>query len=262
MQKKRGTLSQDDVAQLEALRFVWDVPEWRWQCVLQSLLAYQGVHGDLEVLRPFVVPSEAPWPEEVWGVKLGHGVDGIRGKENYVKHHPERRAELDALGFVWDDLERRWEEVRAALLAYQEVHGDLEVPYAFVVPSEAPWPEEAWGMKLGHRVSQIRDQEHYVKHHPERRAELDALGFVWDDLERRWEEVLAALQAYQEVHGDLEVTRAFVVPSEAPWPEEAWGIQLGKRVCNIRHREDFVKDHPERRAELDALGFRWNSLAR
>jgi hypothetical protein len=33
-----------------------------------------------------------------------------------VKHHPERRAELDALGFVWDDLERRWEEVRAALL--------------------------------------------------------------------------------------------------------------------------------------------------
>ena len=25
--------------------------------------------------------------------------------------------------FVWDDLERRWEEVRATLLAYQEVHG-------------------------------------------------------------------------------------------------------------------------------------------
>ena len=39
-QKKRGTLSQDDVAQLEALRFVWDVPEWRWQCVLQSLLVW------------------------------------------------------------------------------------------------------------------------------------------------------------------------------------------------------------------------------
>jgi hypothetical protein len=61
-----------------------------------------------------------------------------------VKDHPERRAELDALGFVWDEFERRWEEVRAALLAYQELHGDLEVPKAFVVPSEAPWPEEAW----------------------------------------------------------------------------------------------------------------------
>ena len=60
MQKKRDTLPQDDVAQLEALRFVWDVPEWRWQCVLQSLLAYQEVHGDLKVLQAFVVPSEAP----------------------------------------------------------------------------------------------------------------------------------------------------------------------------------------------------------
>ena len=44
--------------------------------------------------------------------------------------------ELDALGFVWDDLKRRWEEVRAALLAYQQVHGDLQVPFSFVVPSE------------------------------------------------------------------------------------------------------------------------------
>ena len=61
-------------------------------------------------------------------MKLGHRVDKIRTSKHFVKHHPERRAELDALGFVWDDLERRWEEVHAALLAYQEVHGDLEPP--------------------------------------------------------------------------------------------------------------------------------------
>jgi hypothetical protein len=137
----------------------------------------------------------------------------------------------------------------------------MEVPNAFVVPSEAPWPEDAWGIKLGVRVNNIRCNEHYVKHHPERRAELDALGFVWDDLERRWEEVLAALLAYHEVHGDLEVSNAFVVPSEAPWPEEAWGMKLGDRVSNIRSNEQYVKHHPERRAELDALGFRWGALA-
>ena len=59
------------------------------------------------------------------------------------------------------------------------MHGDLEVPHAFVVPSEAPWSEEAWGMQLGYRVNHIRCQEHYVKDHPERRAELDALNFRW-----------------------------------------------------------------------------------
>jgi hypothetical protein len=178
-QKKRGMLSQDDVAQLEALRFVWDVPEWRWQCVLQSLQAYQEVHSDLEVPRRFVVPSEAPWPEEAWGTKLGVSVSTIRSQESHVKDHPERRAELDALGFVWDEFERRWKEVYTALMVYKEVHGDLEVPKAFEVPSEAPWSEEAWGMKLGGRVDGIRSQEHYVKDHPERRAELDALGFRW-----------------------------------------------------------------------------------
>jgi hypothetical protein len=181
-QKKRGTLSQDDVAQLEALRFVWDVPEWRWQCVRAALLAYQEVHGDLEVLRPFVVPSEAPWPEEAWGVPLGQRVNNIRSREDFVKDRPEWRAELDALGFVWDDLERRWEEVRAVLLVYKEVHGDLEVTRAFVVPSEAPWPEEAWGVPLGERVNQIRSREDFVKDRPERRAELDALGFCWYSL--------------------------------------------------------------------------------
>ena len=112
-------------------------------------------------------------------------------------------------------------------------------------------------MKLGYRVNHIRHREDFVKDHPERRAELDAIGFVWDDLERRWEEVLAALQAYQQVHGDLQVPKAFVVPSEAPWAEEAWGMKLGGRVDNIRHRGDFVREDPDRRAELDALGFRW-----
>ena len=66
---------------------------------------------------------------------------------------------------------------------------------------------------------------------------------------------------FRSVRGDLEVPTAFVVPSEAPWPEEAWGMKLGYRVNNIRHRGDFVREDPERRAELDALGFRWNSLA-
>ena len=153
--------------------------EWRWQCVLQSLVAYKKLHGDLEVPYRFVVPSEAPWPAEVWGLKLGSRVSNIRSQEIFVKEHPERRAELDAMGFVWDGLERRWELVRDALGVYKELHGDLEVPYLFVVPSAATWPAEAWGLKLGSRVQKIRSQEYFVKEHPERRAELDEVGFRW-----------------------------------------------------------------------------------
>ena len=57
----------------------------------------------------------------------------------------------------------------------------MEVPKAFVVLSEAPWPAEAWawGLKLGHRVSDIRHSEHCIKDAPEQRAELGAMGFHW-----------------------------------------------------------------------------------
>ena len=94
-------MSNADVAQLDALRFVWSMPEWRWQCVLQSLVAYKKLHGDLQVPSEFVVPSEAPWPKEAWGLKLGQRVNNIRSAEQYVKDEPERRAELDAMGFRW-----------------------------------------------------------------------------------------------------------------------------------------------------------------
>ena len=68
---------------------------------------------------------------------------------------------------------------------------------------------------------------------------------------------------YKELHGDLEVPKAFVVPSEAPWPAEAWGLKLGERVLNIRRQGDYVwrgsygETHPERRSQLDAMGFCW-----
>jgi hypothetical protein len=50
---------------------------------------------------------------------------------------------------------------------------------SFVVPSEAPWPEACWEMKLGQTVNVIRAREHFVKDRPERREWLDSIAFVW-----------------------------------------------------------------------------------
>ena len=41
-----------------------------------------------------------------------------------------------------------------------------------------------------------------------------------------WEgSVVPSLKSYKQVHGDLKVPKMFVVPSEEPWPEEAWGLR-------------------------------------
>ena len=116
-------------------------------------------------------------------MRLGFTVDNIRSKDTYLKGEDaaERRAWLDEMGFVWDDLERRWEEARSALATYKEVHGDLEVPQDFEVPSSAPWAEETRGMRLGETVSHIRSRGDYLtgEDAAERRAWLDGMCFRW-----------------------------------------------------------------------------------
>ena len=250
-------------AELTALGFEWGGWERRqpvaWPAVLAALRAFTREFGHARVPAAFAVPREAPWPEEAWGMKLGGRVNGIRSHDNYfASSDPERRAALDALGFVWSDQERRWGAVLAALREFKRQHGHLQVHGEFVVPAEAPWPEEAWGMKLGGRVHGIRSSNDYIGDNPERRAELSALGFVWSERERVWGEVRAALLAYRAQYGDLDVPSTFEVPSRVPWPEVAWGMALGARVSKIRGSEEYLVGRPARRAELESLGFTWH----
>ena len=258
MRYKRGTLPVPDTAELDELGFVWDLGVWRWERALAALRTFHRLEGDLSVPRSYVVPAALPWPEDTHGLKLGVLVNNIRSELHFVRGRPERAAQLDALDFVWDAQECRWEHVLAALCGYRGVHGDLLVPQSFRVPAEPPWPEEAWGMRLGSCVNNIRGSERFVKGRAERRAELDALGFVWNCQDRRWELVLSALHTYYEEHGDLLVPKAFTVPPAPPWPEAAWGLKLGHRLTNIRASELYVKGRPERHEQLNKLGMCWN----
>jgi len=79
-----------------------------------------------------------------------------------------------------------WMAMVAAFQVYKAAYGDLKVPSRFIVPSMMPWPESAWGMKLGLRVASIRatgkfitDEQVDVKTRMQRRKMLDDLGFLW-----------------------------------------------------------------------------------
>jgi hypothetical protein len=263
---RRGTLDAADELVLTEIGFAFDNNDWKWAHRVQSaLVTYKEEHGDLNVPQDFVNPSNGPWAEETWGMKLGITVNTIRARGNYLSDDkPERKEWLDEIGFVWDDLERRWDVAQTALIIYKEEHGDLLVPYAFVIPSIAPWAEETWGMNLGNTVSDIRSQGQYLSDDkPERKEWLDEMGFVWDDLVRRWEAAQTALTVYKEENGNLNVTREFVIPSSAPWAEETWGMNLGSIVDTIRHQGIYLSDDkPERKEWLDEMGFVWDDLVR
>lgn len=100
---------------LEEIGFRWSGnATLGWLDVCHAAAIYSQMHG--RVLNPplqFVVPSPPtpdseldgpwPWPERLWGLKLGQRLKDVRVKGAYLKGPDAqiRKAQLDNLGFVW-----------------------------------------------------------------------------------------------------------------------------------------------------------------
>jgi hypothetical protein len=230
-----------------------------------ALQCFREIHRHPLVPVKLVVPIDEKWPVECRGMKLGAEATSYRVKYRRDTMDASDELVLSEIGFAFDNSDWKWEHrVQSAFATYKEEHGDLNVTREFVVPSSGPWAEETWGMKLGIIVNTIRVRGIYLSDDkPERKEWLDEIGFVWDDHERRWEAAQSALTAYKEEHGDLNVLKAFVIPSSAPWAEETWGMNLGSIVQTIRNYGTYLSDDkPERREWLDEIGFVWDDLER
>eukprot|EP00804_Cyclotella_cryptica_P005692 CCRYP_000060-RB/>CCRYP_000060-RB protein AED:0.03 eAED:0.03 QI:664/1/1/1/0.5/0.66/3/167/333 len=202
----------DDVnrrAQLDGLGFVWDFSEHNFLKFFRALKHYvrleQGIvlqstssrERTIRVPYKFVVPAghENGWPCDLWGYPLGSKCMAVRQKELYIKNHPDRKSRLEDIGFRFSgNASLGWLDVVHAAAIYSQMHGRiLDVPCNFVVPtppegimfdaSDAwPWPEHLSGLKLGQRLKDVRLKGSYLKGRdaPTRKAQLDALGFVWN----------------------------------------------------------------------------------
>jgi hypothetical protein len=110
--------------------------------------------------------------------------------------------------------DEQWEKkVLPAITTYKQVHGDLQVPFEYVVPSGGEWDPGLWNMRLGTAVNHIRTNSTFVRERPDRQKQLEELGFVWDEMERQWEVVKGALAMQKQLLGDMTVKQRFVVPS-------------------------------------------------
>ncbi|CAK4113690.1 unnamed protein product [Aphanomyces euteiches] len=253
---KHGNLHPDAIAALQAIHFVFDVNEHKWQVKLAAFQTYKALYGDMKIQQDFVVPTDDPqWPLETWGMRLGLVVRSLRQKT----HMPaSRMRELEELGFVWNILEQSWEIKLQALQTYKAICGNLLVPYSFKTPPESDgvWPEATCNLKLGHAVHNLRQN---VGDMPAARRDLlNSIGFVWDCMELGWDTKVKALTTYKSLYGDIAVPYGFRIPRNDPlWPPETWDLRLGPAVHNIRQSgpEALAVD---RRNQLDRLGFVWN----
>ena len=223
-----------------------------FQIIRRALLWYQIQYGNMLVPKDFNVPTVSDsWPSVTWGVELGKIVSDVRGN----RAHKGMKKELMRIKFdyrsQWVGQFNGYDAIKAALIRYKEMYGDMYVPHDFVIPHSSDyWIESSWGMVLGHITHRIRDGKRYVTKHDE----LNSIGFGFtsDRLNDRSEIVKTALQLYENLYGNMLVPSKFIIPDEHhEWPEKMWSMTLGKTVNAMR----AGNSHTSLRNDLSEIGF-------
>ena len=219
----RDTMPFERKRRLDALGFVWDAIERLWEEGFAALKNFQAREGHCRVPALHIEGK----------FKLGQWVSNQRHQSRDIMS-AERRQRLDALGFVWDPHESAWEEGFAALKKFQAREGHCRVPDDHI---EGTYNLGTW-VGIQRRIEGTMPAE--------RKQRLNAIGFVWNPLDKAWDDRFAALTAFKVREGHCRVPRGQVEGT----------IELGTWVSHERHKRDTMS--AERKQRLDALGFVWD----
>ncbi len=223
--QKKDTMLPERRQRLESLGFAWNKFAASWEQGFRSLEIFRQREGHCRV----------PVRHHEQGYRLGLWVAHQRATQD--KLSPDRRQQLDALGFVWDSHEDWWEEGVRCLECYRKAQGNCLIPHSYRDPIS--------GFRLGSWVTNQRTAQDTML--PERRQRLDALGFVWDTRIVQWEEGFRFLDIFRQREGHCLVPQLYCEQD----------YRLGQWVAVQRTTKDVLL--PDRRARLDALGFVWDA---
>ncbi|KAG7341217.1 helicase domain protein [Nitzschia inconspicua] len=191
----KGDLDPTWVTRLNHLKFDWKAEDVNWNAMFDRLVAYKKKHGTVCV--PHACPDDPPlggWVRrnrETYKHILTMGIDVVSvqnqsavfevAKEKATRRfpasiHAARILKLLEIEFVWSPLDAQWQEMYERLVAYKKRNGDT------LVPSESLEHACLGGWVAVQRASAESMNE-------ARKAALDAIGFVWDPYEARWQEM-------------------------------------------------------------------------
>ena len=171
---------------------VWNASTDLWEQSYAAAARYYLEHKDLEAPIKYVTPD---------GFALGVWLSSQRSAYKNGELTPEQVERLEAIGINWVNRNvRKWQENFEAAKRYAEQFGDLEVPSNYVTPD---------GILLGKWIARQRyawqnPDNSSARVTPERKAQLDEIGMVWDKYDP-WRERFELAQKYRAEHGDLEI---------------------------------------------------------
>ncbi|MER6913856.1 Helicase associated domain protein [Streptomyces sp. NPDC000594] len=228
-----GRLSPARQDQLDELGMVWDVLDADFSRFLAAATAYHTRHGDLRIPRGYI----APGPDRL---ALGGWINNLRSRKN--KLSKEQHKKLDELGMIWAVFDEDWKKGIEAARRYHQRHGHLRVPRDHVETDG----RGKKGFPLGAWLAGKREQ--HKKLSPERIADLDALGMIWNKWEDQWRRSFEAARAFHAGHGHLDLPAHHTV--QLPDGDLDLGAWLSRQRAEIENGTLS----PERAAALEGLG--------
>lgn len=224
---------------------------------LASLIIYKSIFGHLNIPTSYQIGQDEhadKWPVGLLGRRLGDYAQGIRRALKRNIFPPEVVQQLRDMQFPFSGT---YPTVQFEVLqAYKAVHGDLLVPHNYVVPSDAQWPAQYHGMKLGEYVQNVRRQLRDGDYITETEEKLRQMGMK-DSIRAEKEECTPlACEVFVKKYGHGIVNNKFIVPSgDSSWPRVTWGLRLGDTLMRLRHRKEVTP----LRTQLEKLGISFAS---
>jgi hypothetical protein len=225
--QKQQKLRPDRFDRLNALDFIWDAQEARWERWRSQLVKFRDVHGHCDVpIRFETNPQLATW------------VSAQRQALRKGKLSRERRDRLDKDGFLWG-IFIPWDHTYEKLLRYKKAHGHCKVPQNYPAdPELASWVKN---QRKAFIVGELQEN---------RQKLLEKAGFVFEAVDNSWEAMFKRLEEFKEQQGHCHVRLKY---EEDP--------QLGRWVHRQRQTYREGRLSREKVKLMEATGFIWDGRA-
>ena len=221
-----GAKQQQTTVPKKARTRTWQ--QERWKQRYQELAEYKKGHGHCNVPKGSIQEYK----------QLGEWVNTQRKIYSKMNMPKDRIEQLNAIGFDWDPLATKWNQMFQALVEYKKEHGDCNVPQRSTEYKQ-----------LGIWVTNQRF-EYNKGGMPEHRInQLNNIGFDWDPLATQWNQMFQELMEYKKEHGDCNVPHRSIEYK-----------QLGIWVKNRRKQYNKGGMSKDRIEQLNAIGFDWDPL--
>jgi hypothetical protein len=240
-----------------------------------------GLERFYDKFKHLNVPKSYVDDEDEESVHFGRVVHNFRVRRERASLTSAQLERLDAVGaatgekFVWDADEFVFEkQIVPGLMLFKKKFGHLNVPHKYCVDDGIDVDEDDRNSNqsenedenalrkpylkdfpLGAKVNDMRAKGTYILHQPQRLETLASLGFVWDDDQFRFEEMLVPAAVAYRQYSQRKLAET-VLEKGGPPPRKLFGKHFKFRLpwtAVIAEREKTPKATKKNKTENEEI---------